>query len=220
MGEHEDEERNRNDAWFYEQRAYPFGSIPPDARRKAWQQLERIRRRTDATKQAQRVTPGAYIAAGSPAWRSIGPTPSTSAIHAITPVSGRVRALAVSPVDPQVIVAGSAGGGIWRSGDSGATWMPVSDDQIDLAVGAIAFAPSDPSIVYAAMGQEYLGSGVLRSDDAGRTWRRVSGDSLPTPGLANDLEVDPRNPNRVYLVQYAGPWGGRESVRGRILCLE
>jgi photosystem II stability/assembly factor-like uncharacterized protein len=184
-------EYERNERWFYEQRAYPFGEIPPDARRKAWEQWRLVEARA-ATKSAP-----------SRVWRSVGPAPTDSAIGAISPVSGRIRAVAVSPADPRVVLVGAAGGGIWRSADGGATFAPVSDDQVDLAVGAIAFAPSDPSVVYAAMGQEYLGSGVLKSTDAGQTWRRVSGDSLPTPGLASDVDVDPRDPNRVFVAQYA-----------------
>jgi hypothetical protein len=49
--------------------------------------------------------------------------------------------------------------------------LPVSDNHIDLAVGSIAFAPSNPNIVYAGMGDKvasaYFGSGVLKSTDAG-----------------------------------------------------
>ena len=53
------------------------------------------------------------------------------------------------------------------------------------------------------MGEEYLSSGVLKSTDAGLTWRRVSDSSLPTPGLALDVEVDPANPQHVYVAQFA-----------------
>ncbi|QTN41167.1 beta propeller repeat protein [Marinobacter salsuginis] len=39
-------------------------------------------------------------------------------------VSGRVRDLAISP-DGQRAYAGSAKGGVWYTGDGGATWEPV-----------------------------------------------------------------------------------------------
>ncbi|MBK6428265.1 MAG: hypothetical protein IPF82_19380 [Blastocatellia bacterium] len=196
-------EAERNRQWFFQQRSYPFGTIPNDARGKATAAWKRIEAARSAAEPARRID-RPRAAAPALAWRSIGPTPTEANIRAITPVSGRVMALAVSPIDANLVLAGSAGGGIWRSTDAGVTYAPVSDDQIDLSVGAIAFAQSDPSIVYAAMGEEYVSSGVLKSTDAGRTWSRVSDTSLPTPGLANDIEVDPRNPNRVYLAQYAG----------------
>ena len=48
----------------------------------------------------------------------------------------------------------------------------------------------------------YLGTGVLKSTDAGQTWTRVSNASLPSPGQTSKIEIDPTDPNRVYLAQY------------------
>jgi photosystem II stability/assembly factor-like uncharacterized protein len=119
--------------------------------------------------------------------------------------SGRINAIAVSPADPNIILVGSSSGGIWRSGDGGATFVATSDSQVDLEVGSIAFAPSSPNIVYAGMGDlagGLLGHGVLKSMDAGQTWTRVDNSSLHEPGLVAGIGVDPANPNLVYLAQY------------------
>jgi photosystem II stability/assembly factor-like uncharacterized protein len=118
--------------------------------------------------------------------------------------SGRINAVAVSPADTRVVLVGSSTGGIWRSTDGGANFAPVSDDQSDLAVGWLAFAPSNPSIAYAGMGDmdsAYLGSGVLKSTNGGKSWARVSNQTLPE-GVIARLEVDPTDPGRVYLAQY------------------
>src|SRR5207253_6381536 len=99
-----------------------------------------------------------------------------------------------------------ATGGIWRSTDGGASFAAVSDDQVDLAVGSLAFARSNPAIVFAGMGDSksgYLGSGVLKSTDAGQTWARVSNATLPTPGTTTKIDVDPTNASRVYVAQYS-----------------
>ncbi|HSK71737.1 MAG TPA: hypothetical protein VK892_08585, partial [Pyrinomonadaceae bacterium] len=80
---------------------------------------------------------------------------------------------------------------------------------VDLAIGSIAFAPSNPSIVYAGMGDKssgYMGTGVLKSTDAGKTWTRVSS-NLPAPGRISKIEVDPTNPNRVYVAQFTSRAG-------------
>jgi photosystem II stability/assembly factor-like uncharacterized protein len=137
-------------------------------------------------------------------WAAIGPKPTATTTPKWGVTSGRINAVAVSPADAQVVLAGSSTGGVWRSTDGGANFTPVSDDQADLAVSWITFAPSNPSIVYAGMGDidsSYLGSGVLKSTDGGRTWARVNNQTLPD-GVVARLEVDPTNPERVYLAQY------------------
>jgi photosystem II stability/assembly factor-like uncharacterized protein len=77
----------------------------------------------------------------------------------------------------------------------------VSDGHVDLSIGSIAFAPSNPNVVYAAMGSDFLGTGVLRSDDAGASWRQVSGPSFSQRGISLRAVVDPANPNRLWVAQ-------------------
>ncbi|HVF49310.1 MAG TPA: Calx-beta domain-containing protein, partial [Pyrinomonadaceae bacterium] len=178
--------------FFYLKRAYPFNTIPANARRRAWESRPRAAKgRTELLAQHE--------------WTPIGPAP-TSSFDAWGVTSGRINAIAVSPANPQLVLVGASTGGIWRSTDGGATFSPVSDTQVDLAVGSIAFAPSNPSIVYAGMGDldnSYLGTGLLKSTDAGQTWARVSNDSLPAQALVTDVVVSPNDPNRVYVTQAA-----------------
>ncbi|MBL8180375.1 MAG: VCBS repeat-containing protein [Blastocatellia bacterium] len=184
--------------WFIKQRQYPFDRLPDDARRMAW--LSRPAENSLLSPTATAL------------WQNIGPSPTTSAFPANWGVtSGRINAIAVSPANSQIIVIGGAVGGIWRSTNGGTTFVPVSDSQVDMAVGAIAFAPSNPNIVYAGMGDSksaYMGTGVLRSADAGATWTRVSNATFPTPAQAVELEVDPTNPNRVYVAVQSTLAGG------------
>ena len=131
--------------------------------------------------------------------------------------SGRINTVAVSPANTHVVIAGSSTGGIWRSSNDGNSFVAVSDDQVDLAVGSIAFSKSNPTVVYAGMGDTkagYLGSGVLKSLDEGRTWSRVSNSSLPSPGTISRIEVDPENANRVYVAQYSKLSGSKVTSSG------
>src|SRR5262249_3133973 len=119
--------------------------------------------------------------------------------------SGRINAIAVSPTNSQIVLIGSATGGIWRSIDGGNAFNPVSDNQVDLAVGTIAFAPSNSNIVYAGMGDNdngYFGTGVLRSTDGGQTWSKINNSGLPEKGQCMKIVVDPADSNKVYLAQY------------------
>ena len=194
----------KRDEWFMFERTFPKGTIPDDARRNAWESRPAEAKLTNLL--------------GDTGWRAIGPTPTDSYFpNNWATTSGRINAVAVSPADPQIVLVGAAVGGIWRSTDGGASFSPVTDAQIDLAVGSIAFAPSDPSIVYAGMGDKgstYLGTGVLKSIDGGQTWTRINNLSLPMPGRTSKILVDPTNPNRVYVAQYAVQLGNTAFASG------
>ena len=179
--------------WFMKERMFPFDSVPSDARRRAWES------RPDEASFA----PGAVTRQ----WRPIGPQPTSSYFPSNWGLtSGRINAVAVSPGNANLVLVGAAVGGVWRSTDGGTTFSSVTDSQVDLSVGAIAFSPSNPAVVYAGMGDKasgYLGSGVLKSTDSGATWTRVSNTSLPSPGRTSQIIVDPSNPNTVYVAQYS-----------------
>ena len=197
--EDEGEVEGRED-WFYFQRAYPFGAIPADGRRRAWD-----------TRPPNAKTGVSTDAAQIQSWRAIGPAPTSSyLLNNWGVTSGRINAIAVSPANSQIVLVGAATGGIWRSTDGGTTFAPVTDNQVDLSVGSIAFSRNNPSVVYAGMGDVsgYLGTGVLKSTDAGATWTRVSNATLPSPGTTMKIEVDPSDSNRVYLAQYSALLGG------------
>lgn len=190
-----DEDPEGRSDWFFNQRAYPFDSIPSDARHLAIEQAR--------SNQFESL----LAPAAATVWQHIGPSPTYSAYYGNWGyTSGRINTVAVSPANPQIVLIGSSTGGLWRSTNGGSSFTPVSDDQVDLAVGSIAFAPSDPQIVYAGMGDtklNYLGSGVLKSTNGGASWRKVSNQSLPSPATVARLEIDPASPNRIYLAQYS-----------------
>jgi hypothetical protein len=90
-------------------------------------------------------------------------------------VSGRMSAIAT---DGDVVYAGAADGGVWKSTDKGAHWLPVFDKQTRLSIGAIAIDPADHS-VWVGTGEantafeNYEGDGIYRSANAGHTWQLV-----------------------------------------------
>jgi len=201
-----DIEERRN--WFLFQRRFPFNEIPEEARLRAWESRPIAKPELD---------PWGENVEGVP-WQSIGPTPTNSFFPGSWgKTSGRINTIAVSPTNPNIVLIGGGTGGVWRSIDGGTTFTPVTDNQVDLAVGSIAFAPSNSSIVYAGMGDKddpYLGTGVLRSTDGGQTWTRVSNGTLPPLGRISQVLVDPSNSNRVYVAQYAFQQGNGLIVGG------
>ncbi len=116
---------------------------------------------------------------------------------------GRISAITGVPGDARVWYLGAASGGIWKSVDSGATFRPVSDSMPVQAIGALAIAPSKPSIVWAGTGEgwairdaDLMGDGVYKSVDSGATWQHMG---LDETGRIGRIIVHPTNPNVVYV---------------------
>ncbi|HEV2194267.1 MAG TPA: IPT/TIG domain-containing protein [Candidatus Acidoferrum sp.] len=191
--------------WFYKQRSSVGGHIPAGARFKAFQHMQQMMLREGKLTQRldgsyAEVAPQSWLsplgAVTSP-WTSIGPTPTTGGFF--SPVTGRVTTIAVDPSDStgNTVLIGGAMGGIWRTTDGGASWTAVGDQNASLAMGSIAFAPSNHSIVYAATGESesvafdiYYGAGVLKSMDGGLTWTQTcttASSTCPFIGPYNDI---------------------------------
>jgi autotransporter-associated beta strand protein len=142
-------------------------------------------------------------------WFSIGPSPINGAQTAGNNAStGRVTGVAVDPSDPNVIYISTAGGGAWKTKNSGRTWSPLFDNTAAMFSGAIAVAPSDPRIIYLGTGEpnnsgdSFYGTGVYKSTDSGKTWTLITnvGGGNPLNGTAvSRIVVDPSNPNRPYV---------------------
>src|SRR5262249_20049575 len=86
-------------------------------------------------------------------WVPKGPAPILNGAPGGDPASGRIAALAGHPSDPNTIYIAAAGGGVWKTTDAGTTWMPLTDAQETLFMGAIALAPSYPNTIYAGTGE-------------------------------------------------------------------
>jgi hypothetical protein len=116
---------------------------------------------------------------------------------------GRISAITGVPGDARVWYLGAASGGVWKSVDSGATFRPISDSMPVQAIGALAVAPSKPSIVWAGTGEgwairdaDLMGDGVYKSVDSGATWQHMG---LEESGRIGRIIVHPTNPNVVYV---------------------
>ena len=133
------------------------------------------------------------------------------------PRGGRVVAVAGDPSEPAVFYFGAVAGGIWKTEDAGVTWANVSDGYVETSsVGALAVSESDPSVVYAGMGESTIradvshGDGVYRSADRGRTWVHMG---LADTRHISEIRIHPRDPDRVY-VAALGHAFGPNSERG------
>ena len=125
-------------------------------------------------------------------WRDVGPMRG-----------GRSYAVAGHADQPDTFYFGSVGGGVWKTENSGHTWLPVADEGIPIgSIGAIAVAPSNPNIVYVGTGepdirsQHSYGNGMYKSTDAGKTWTHIG---LAGTRQIGRVVVDQTDPNRLYV---------------------
>ena len=120
------------------------------------------------------VSSAGLLRAGDDAWTSIGP-------HG----AGHFGwALAIDPVDPQILFAGMARG-LYKSLDAGESWKAV---RTDLLVLEIAIGSSGKTI-YAGGVQD-----LYRSDDGGASWRELTIDAT-----VRAIVIDPSTPRTIYI---------------------
>ena len=123
---------------------------------------------------------------------------------------GRVSCVAGIPGDPNVYYVGAAGGGVWKTIDGGLTWKAIFTKEATASIGALALAPSNPSVVWVGTGEANIrndalpGRGVYVSGDAGQTWKRAG---LENAGQISGIVVDPTNPDVVWVSVFGHEWG-------------
>lgn len=132
-----------------------------------------------------------------PRWTGLGPVN----------VTGRTGALAIHPTNGNTLFAGTTGGGVWRTTNGGTSWSARMSDELSLAIGGLAIAASDPSVLYAATGEwtagigfpvdpVVRGVGVYRSLNGGGDWDLCA----PIPSLnCAAVAIDPTDPARVFV---------------------
>jgi photosystem II stability/assembly factor-like uncharacterized protein len=128
-------------------------------------------------------------------WECVGPTN----------IGGRMTCIVADPANPDRILAGAAGGGVWRSDDAGRSWQPLWHRR-DLNIGALAIDPANPQVVYCGTGEanfsadSYPGVGVYRSANWGRSWRFVAPSARAgLPPRIGAIAVDPFDSRHVRL---------------------
>lgn len=134
------------------------------------------------------------------AWEQLGPNN----------VAGRARTILVHPKTPNILYTSGAGGGLWKSTDSGASWQALDDFLPVLAIGALAMDPRNPDTLYAGTGDNTIasfgvrGSGIYKSTDAGATWRRLESTNNYDFRFVRSIIFSPVDSNRLYVATNKG----------------
>ena len=124
-------------------------------------------------------------------------------------MSGRITAIDAVVANPDIIYAGSASGGVWKTENGGTSWTSIFDENPILNIGSIAIQQSNPSVIWVGTGEGNprnsvnLGAGIYKSMDAGKTWKLMG---LEKTKNIHRLIIDPTNPNVVYAGVIGNPF--------------
>lgn len=177
--------------YFVSQRAFPEDRVN-------WSALELGR--THASRMATtKLGSSSHRAMTNQTWQFVGPTNLQAPYeqyYGIGPVNGRINAVAYDPNNSNIIYAGAAQGGLWRSADGGSTWTWLSNSWPMLGINCIVVDPNNGSVIYVGLGDyhgQIAGSyGIMKTTDGGVTWAEISSASTGKVGVASIL-MDPTN---------------------------
>ena len=128
-------------------------------------------------------------------------------------MSGRITDMETHPTNNKILYTATAGGGVWKSNDGGASFNPIFDENIQ-SIGCVAIDPSKPDQnIWVGTGETWtrnsvsMGDGIYKSTDGGQNWKNMG---LPKSDRISSIIVDPSNSNIVWVGVLGALWGDSE----------
>lgn len=162
--------------FMFMQRAFPTGKIRTDAA-ELGKQWKRQKSRT-----SQNMS-----------WELVGPLN----------VGGRITDIEIPIEEEHTYYVGAASGGIFKTTDAGASWVPIFDDAGSLSIGDIEISKNNTDIVWVGTGEVNAGGGSLAYDGDGAYTSRDGGQSWTATGLdkvgsISKIVIDPNDDETVF----------------------
>lgn len=141
-------------------------------------------------------------------WEEIGPWEydheATMNLSSQSPGAAHIWTVEQSKSNPDIIWAGTANAGIWRSPDRGQSWERKNTLYPFNGVYSIEIDFSNPSIVYAE------GSGFIwKTVDGGETWN--SSEQIQYFDWIRDIKMDPINNQKIFVASVSGLYSTEDS---------
>ncbi|WP_100804420.1 hypothetical protein [Ulvibacter sp. MAR_2010_11] len=125
-------------------------------------------------------------------------------------MSGRINDMELHPTNARVLFAGSAGGGVWKSNDGGATFVPIFDDHVQ-SIGVVALDPKKPDeVIWVGTGETWtrnsvsIGDGLYKSTDGGKNWKEIPG--FEKSERIASIAINPNNTDEVIVGVLGALW--------------
>jgi len=130
--------------------------------------------------------------------------------------SGRIADIAIHPENNNIWYVAVGSGGIWKTMNSGTTWIPLFDKQKVYSTGCITIDPNNPHIIWVGTGENVggrhvsYGDGIYRSRDGGSTWENMG---LKESQHISKIIIHPDNSDIIW-VAAQGPLWNKGGERG------
>ncbi|MEZ4881220.1 MAG: hypothetical protein R2775_02395 [Flavobacteriaceae bacterium] len=129
-------------------------------------------------------------------------------------MSGRINDLESHPTNARILYAGAAGGGVWKSGDGGATFAPIFDEHAQ-SIGVVKLDPKNPDeVIWVGTGETWtrnsvsVGNGLYKSTDGGNNWKEIPG--FENSERISSIVINPNNTDEVYVGVLGALWNDSE----------
>ncbi len=125
-------------------------------------------------------------------------------------MSGRITSIACDPQHPEVIYAGAASGGVWRSKNGGTGWQPIFDKAPTQSVGSLAINPHNPDEIWVGTGEgnprnsQNFGIGIFKTVDGGQHWNCMG---LQATHAIHRVILHRDNPDVVFAAAMGSAYG-------------
>jgi len=125
-------------------------------------------------------------------------------------MSGRVSDIELHPTDARILYVGTAGGGVWKSTNGGATFSAIFDDYVQ-SIGVVSVDPNKPDdVVWVGTGETWtrnstsIGDGLFKTVDGGQNWKKIG---FENSDRIAGIEINPKNSDVVYVGVLGALWG-------------
>ena len=132
-------------------------------------------------------------------------------------LSGRIADIAIDSKNENIWYVAVGSGGVWKTLNSGTTWIPLFDDENSYSTGCVTIDPNNSATIWVGTGENVggrhvaYGDGIYKSDNGGKSWTNMG---LKKTEHISKIIVHPENSNIVWVAAQGPLWkkGGQRGV--------